>query len=159
MRVQLPQAKLPSLQLPTIRPLPTIPGVGCVPSDGQSYVGEQFGNLPDMQTLQHIRQMKKLLNEHIEALIEGYLPTTARAPLWTARVVQLMQYVADLTATFNDAAGRASAEIHATLDFINGKKAELQSALSEINTVAPASRTASQTSPYMSRKPLRSSNA
>jgi hypothetical protein len=144
MTIQLPEAKLPSLQLPSIRSIPTIPGVGCVPADGSYYVGEQFGNLPDMQMLQHIKQMKKLLNEQIEALVEGYLPTAARTPLWTARVARLTQYVADLTAAFNTSVSSVAGEINATMEFVNGKKSELQGALNEINSIAPASRTAAQ---------------
>lgn len=141
---QLPRLKLPSLQLPDIRPMPTIPGVGCVPSDGHSYLGEQFGNVPDLQAVQQIRSLKKTFEEEIAALVEGYLPTAARQPLWAARVAQLTNYVAELNAVMTQAVGRATAEINATLAFVGQKQEEMQTALAEINSIPEAARTQTQ---------------
>lgn len=141
---QLPSLKLPSLNLPVIRSMPNIPGVGCVPSDGHSYLGEQFGNLPDLNAVQTIQSLKKVINEEIAALIEGYLPTAARQPLWAARVAMLTQYVADLNDLMTQTVGRVAAEINATLTFINAKKAEMETALSEINNIPAAARSTAQ---------------
>lgn len=141
---ELPGLKLPSLSLPNIRPMPHIPGVGCVASDGHSYIGEQFGNLPDFQAVQAIRQLQKVINEQIAALIEGYLPTAARQPLWAARVVVLTQYVADLNSLLIEVVGRATTEIGATVDFINGKKSEVQGALNVIAAIPESARTTTQ---------------
>lgn len=141
---QLPPLKLPSLALPSIRSMPSIPGVGCVPSDGHSYLGEQFGNLPDVQTLLHVKHLKKVVAEEIEALIEGYLPAPARAPLWATRVAKLTEYIAELNEVLTETVGRATAEINATLNFISSKQAELNNALSQIQSVSEAARSATQ---------------
>lgn len=141
---ELPSLKLPSLNLPHIRSMPSIPGVGCVPSDGHSYLGEQFGNLPDMQTLLHVKHLKARVAEEIEMLIEGYLPSAARAPLWAARVAKLTEYIAELNEVLSETVGRAAAEINATLSFISSKQAELNSALNQIQAVPEAARSATQ---------------
>ena len=140
----IPRLKLPSLQLPNVRPMPSIPGVGCVPSDGHSYLGEQFGNLPDLQAVQAIRSLKKTFEEEIETRIEGYLPTAARQPLWAARVAKVTNYVGELTSAMTQAIGRATAEINATLAFVNEKQEEMQGALAEINSIPEAARTQTQ---------------
>jgi len=79
----IPEAKLPSLTLPTIRSLPTIPHVGCAPGDPNSFVGEQFGNAPDLNSILSIRALIKSLEEQIYALIQGKLPQPARARFTT----------------------------------------------------------------------------
>ena len=74
----IPQPKLPSLSLPTIRSLPTIPFVGCAGGDGTTYLGDQFGNLPDLQAALHAKALKKALVEQVYALVQGQLPDPAR---------------------------------------------------------------------------------
>ncbi len=141
---ELPSLKMPSLALPTIRMMPSIPGVGCVPSDGRSYTGEQFGSLPDLQTVQAVKELRKVINEQIAALIEGYLPTAARKPLWAARVAQLTQYVADLNEVLTEVAGRAAAEINGTVSYINEKQSEIQDSLDALNNIPESARSAAQ---------------
>src|SRR4051794_31476092 len=95
-------AKPPNLNVPTIAGLPTIPHVGCTGGDATAYFGGQFGGLPDLQALSHIRVIKKALEEQIYALLKGELPFATRPPIYDARMVQLTNEVAEIVAQGND---------------------------------------------------------
>lgn len=137
-------AKLPSVTLPTIRSMPSIPSVGCAGGDGTSYIGEQFGGLPDVQAALHLKALTKAINEQIYALLQGELPQPARAPVYAARAAQLAQYVVSLASTLNEVVGRVTGEATATINFINGKISEVNAAKAAIMSVPSASHSAAQ---------------
>lgn len=145
MSFQIPQPKLPQITLPTIRGLPTIPHVGCSGGQGTSYVGEQFGNAPDLNTVLHIRTLKKALDEQIYALLKGQLPFATRPPIYDARMVQLTSDVADLVTELNDAIGKVTAETQAAITFVNQKVGEMNSAKNAILGLPESARSAAQT--------------
>jgi hypothetical protein len=141
----LPQPKLPQITTPTIRGLPTIPHVGCAGGHGTTYLGEQFGDLPDLNTILHIKTVKKALNEQIYALLKGELPFATRPPIYDARMVQLTSEVADLVVELNDAIGKVTDEANAAITFVNQKVGEMNAAKNLILAVPASARSTAQT--------------
>jgi hypothetical protein len=140
----LPEPKPPISALPVIRVPVDIPSVGCPGAHGTSFIGEQFGNLPDIQSALHIKALKKAMEEQIYALIQGELPVLARAPIYAARAAQLIDYVASLVATLETVVNAVTAEVNAATAFINQKTAELNGAIAELESVPESARTATQ---------------
>jgi hypothetical protein len=140
----LPTPKLPIGNLPTVRVPVDIPSVGCPGSAGTSYVGQQFGNLPDLHTALHLKALKKAMEEQIYALIQGELPVLARAPIYAARAAQLVSYVAALVSTLNSVVDGVTGEVNAATGFINNKVAELNGLAAGIEGVPASARTAAQ---------------
>jgi len=124
----IPQPKLPNITLPNIRGIPTIPFVGCAGAQGTTYVGEQFGNVPDIGAIREIKALKKSLEEQIYALIQGKLPDATRPAPYDARAIQLTNEVAQLVTKLNEVIAGATAEAEAAIDFVNGKIGELNTA-------------------------------
>lgn len=144
MSVQIPPAKLPHITLPVIRGIPTIPFVGSAGADGTTYVGEQFGNLPDLHAVLGIKKLKKALEEQIYALIQGQLPQPARSPLYAARAAQLANEVAQLVGLLNQVVAGVTAEAQAAIGFVNTKIGEVNSAKAAIEAVPVGARNAVQ---------------
>ncbi|OLE54597.1 MAG: hypothetical protein AUG51_07375 [Acidobacteria bacterium 13_1_20CM_3_53_8] len=120
--------KLPNVQLPTIANLPTIPGVGCVSGSATIYHGTQFGGLPSLQSVLHIKALKKQYEDMMQTLIEGYVPAALRAPVWAVRVANYTAYVASLVAEAEALINNMAAEISASIMFIDSKISELNAA-------------------------------
>lgn len=139
-----PQPKLPQFQLPSINLPIHIPKVGCPGADGRSYIGEQFGSLPDLYDALHTKHLKKVVNDQIHALLKGKLPTILRKPLYAAKALELISDVASFVSVLNQVIARAVAEYNATINFINQKKGELQQAISDIEGIPASARTATQ---------------
>ena len=140
----IPQPKLPHLSLPAIGNLPSLPHIGCAGGDANSYLGKQFGNLPDLQTVLHLKAAKKFVEEQIYALFKGQLPDLTRPPVYAARQAQLAGELADMVAELNDAITRVVSEATAALDFVNGKINQLNSAKNDFLAVPEQSRSALQ---------------
>jgi len=140
----IPQAKLPSIPLPSIRNIPNIPGVGCAGGDGTSYLGEQFGNVPDVLAATHIRGLIKTCEDQIFALIKGELPDIPRAIAYAQKAAELAEYVTSLLSTLNESIGSIVGEAQASINFVNQKIQEVNSAKSQILAVPEAGRTAVQ---------------
>jgi hypothetical protein len=144
MSVHIPAAKLPDLPLPTIRPLPSIPGVGCAGGHATTLIGEQFGDLPDIATVLHIKALKKAMDEQIYALIQGELPDSLRPDVYAARAAELAAYVIEIVNTINTIIGGIVAEAEAAIAAVHEKIAEMESALAVIESVPSYARTALQ---------------
>jgi hypothetical protein len=140
----IPEPKLPDYPLPQIRIPVHLPRIGCPGADARSYIGEQFGNMPDLKDALHIKHLKKILNDQIYALIKGQLPTILRAGFYIEKAFDLLQHIAELIAVFNQVIGQCIAEYNATVNFINQKKAELQSAIGELEAIPSGARSAVQ---------------
>ena len=138
----IPQPKLPNLTLPTIRVPLHIPSIGCPGADATSYLGEQFGNLPDIQDALHIKHVRKVINDQIYALLKGKLPTILRKVLYATKAIELTSYVASIVSMLNEVIGRVIAEYNATINFINAKKAELNNAIAAIESIPASALTA-----------------
>ena len=133
--VNIPPAKVPDIGLPMIRLPIAIPRVGCPGADARSYVGEQFGSLPDLYDALHGKHLRKLLNDHIYSLLKGQLPTILRKPFYLAKALDLIDHVAEVVAMMNQVIGQAVAEYNATIAFINQKKSELNGKLAAVNAI------------------------
>lgn len=140
--INIPNAKVPDVHLPVIRLPISIPRIGCPGSDARSYIGEQFGSLPDLYDALHIKHLHKLLNDHIYSLLKGQLPTPLRKPLYLAKALDLIEHVAEIVATFNQVIGQAIAEYNATIVFLNQKKAEINGKLTAVNAIPANAMTA-----------------
>src|SRR5258708_34685257 len=119
MSFQIPQAKLPHLVLPSIRSIPTIPHVGCAGADGTSYIGKQFANLPDLHALLHLKTLKKALDEHVYALIQGELPFVTRPPIYAARAAQLTNEIAELVNAITSIADEVTSNIEDAIGYVD----------------------------------------
>jgi len=136
----LPPPKLPHLPLPNVRGLPNIPHVGCAGGSATSYLGEQFGGLPDLQAALAMKNLKKALEEQIYALIQGELPDATRPPVYAARAAQLVNEVADVVQALNQLIAQVTAEANASINFINSKIDDINAAKSIVLTIPAAAR-------------------
>jgi ElaB/YqjD/DUF883 family membrane-anchored ribosome-binding protein len=140
----IPPPKLPRLGVPQIRSLPQLPNVGCAPGNATSFVGNQFGNLPDLNAVLQIRALKKALEEQIYALIDGQLPQIARAPRYAQRAAQVTQQVAQLVAALNQILAAANAEAQAAVAAVNSKIGEVNTAKNDILSIPESARSTAQ---------------
>jgi hypothetical protein len=140
MSSQIPPARLPHVTLPTIRRLPTIPHIGCAGATGTTYVGQQFGNLPDLHAVLHIKTLKKALDEQIYALIEGKLPDPLRPIPYAARAIQLALEVAQLVGGLAELISGVVAEAESAISFVNQQISELNSAIGQIQSIPEGAR-------------------
>ncbi len=140
----LPLPQLPHLNLPQVRPLPSIPGVGCAGGDPTAIFGDQYGGLPDLQSVLHLKILKKHYEEMIETLVEGYLNEIPRQAVWAARVAEYTSHIAELVGKFNELVGAMNAAVNANIQAINQTKDELQGMLDGIMAVPEARRNAVQ---------------
>lgn len=137
-----PPIALPELQLPTIRLPIHIPQVGCPGADARSYIGEQFGSLPDLYDALHIKHLRKVVNDQIYALIKGKLPTVLRAVQYAIKAVELINYVIEILQVLNQVIAQCIAEYNATIAFINQKKVELQDEITALEAIPANARLA-----------------
>jgi hypothetical protein len=135
---------LPHLPLPNVRGLPNVPHVGCAGGSATSYLGEQFGNLPDLHAALAIKKLKKALEEQIYALIQGQLPDPTRPPVYAARAAQLVNEVAELVQMLNNLIAQAAAEVNASINFINGKINDINAAKTAVLSIPQGARSAVQ---------------
>lgn len=142
--MNVPLPKLPHVTLPTIRGIPTIPHVGCAGATGTTYVGEQFGNVPDVGAVLAIKALKKAILEQIYALIQGELPDATRPPVYAARAAQLTNEIAEIVATLNEAIAAVTSEANAAITAVNAKSAEMNAAKAELESITPGARSAVQ---------------
>jgi len=136
----VPQPKLPHVALPNIRSIPMIPHVGCAGGQGTTYVGQQFGNVPDIGAALAAKTLKKSLEEQIYALIQGQLPDLTRPPVYAARAAQLVNQVADVVALINDVVAGVTAEATAAIASVNAKAADLNIAKATLESIPSGAR-------------------
>jgi hypothetical protein len=134
------EPELPNLELPGIRDLPAIPGVGCAGGSATTFTGSQFGGLPDLQAVLHIKALKKQYQDMMATLIEGYVPAAARQPVWAVRVANYVTYVASLVEEANALIQGIMAEVNASIAFVNGKISELNAAKNDLLSVPAETR-------------------
>jgi hypothetical protein len=142
--IHIPPPKLPHIQLPQIRLPIHIPHVGCPGAESQSYLGEQFGNLPDLYDALHTKHLRKVINDQIYALLKGQLPTVIRRGFYYQKMLELIQQVVEIVAVLNQVIAQAIAEYNAVIAFINKKKGEINAAIQSINAIPGSARTAVQ---------------
>jgi hypothetical protein len=140
MSVQIPAPKLPHATLPTVRAIPTIPHVGCAGATGTTYLGEQFGNVPDIGAVLAAKTLKKALEEQIYALLKGQLPFATRPPIYAAREAQLINEVAEVVATINTLIAAVTAEANAAISFVDDKISEVNEAKSALEGIPAGAR-------------------
>lgn len=122
---KFPEIKLPHLTLPSVRDLPSLPHVGCVPGIPTMSVERQRGSDTDLAALQQIRVLKKSITEQIGTLIEGKLPDFPRAALYEVRQARLVIELAAAVAKGVEIAMQLTSDLNANIDFINSKIAVL----------------------------------
>ena len=144
MPLQIPQAKLPNLTLPAIGNLPHLPHIGCAGADANSYVGKQFGNLPDLHAVAHLKSATKWMSEQIYALFKGQLPFATRPPVYQARMAQLTDELAEMSTALTDAINGVVSEATAAIGGVNTKINELNSVKNEILALPEGARSALQ---------------
>lgn len=128
----LPQAKLPSWNVPTVRPLPSIPNVGCVSGNATTVIGEQFGNFPDVQALPHIKALNKVITEQIGTLLEGKLPDAPRSIAYEARRSRLVNELAQIVNSATAVGSQIQSEINGAISACNEKISDLNASKNAI---------------------------
>lgn len=136
-----PPPKLPHVNLPQIRALPHLPQVGCVAGTAGHYSDTTFGGLPDLQALQHVKSLKKSLEEQLFALLKGQLPDLPRKIAYAERYARLGQELAALVAAFNEILGEAQSETQAAIQYVNQQISDLNAAQADILRTPAAVRT------------------
>jgi hypothetical protein len=136
----VPLAKLPHTTLPTIGGVPTIPHVGSAGANGTTYVGTQFGNLPDLHAAVALKTIKKALIEQVYALIQGELPFVTRPPIYAARAAQLVTEIADVTATLADVVASVTSGATAARAAVLVKRAEMNAARAVLEGISAGAR-------------------
>jgi hypothetical protein len=131
----IPTAKVVSRLHATIRLPVHIPKIGCPGADSRSYVGEQFGNLPDIADALHLKHAIKVTNDAIYTLLKGQLPTPIRKVLYNKKALDLIKDVADFIETMNEVIGVAINEYNATIAFINQKQGELNGLITGLDAI------------------------
>lgn len=144
MSVQLPQIKIPSWTVPSVRDLPTIPNVGCVSGNATTQIGEQFGSFPDVQALPHVKALNKVITEQIGTLLEGKLPDVPRAVLFEARKVRLVSELAQIIGKGAELASQIQGEVNATIAASNAKIGDLNAAKNALLQIPENARSAIQ---------------
>jgi hypothetical protein len=127
--------KLPPVTLPEIRNLPTIPLIGCAGGDAHSYFGNQFGGLPDLESILHMKARIRYFQEQVEMMIEGYVPAIPRQVVWAIRVEQYLEAIANLTAAITASITAITDYVNASLGFINDKINELNDLKAALESV------------------------
>lgn len=141
----IPQPRLPNITLPAIRNIPTLPlGIGCAGADANSFLGEQFGNVPSLHKLMHLKTLRKALNEQVYALLEGELPDSLRPTPYAARAAQLTNELVDVATGITDVINEVTGDINATLNFVNEKIAAVNDSKNLIAGVPENARSAVQ---------------
>lgn len=129
------EPKLPPASLPTIRNLPTIPLIGCAGGDAHSYFGDQFGGLPDLEAILHMKARIRYFQEQVDMMIEGYVPAALRQPVWAIRVEDYLEEIATLTAEVASLVGAITDYVNSSLGFINDKVNELNDAKAALESI------------------------
>jgi len=145
MTLQLPQAKLPNWNVPSVRSVPTIPNVGCVSGNATTIVGQQFGNLPDLTALPQIKALQKVITEQIGTLVEGKLGQVPRAIVYEVRQARLVQELASIVQEAATIAGQVQAEVNAAISFANERIGDLNASKNAILATPANLRSAVQT--------------
>ncbi|HEX8565415.1 MAG TPA: hypothetical protein VF648_07060 [Pyrinomonadaceae bacterium] len=136
-----PELKLPHLQLPQIRPLPSIPFVGCIPATPETLVGRQMGKQPDLSALAHIRALKKNIIEKLIILLEGQLPDFPRKIAYETNRVRLVAELAEIVAEGVAIAARLAADAQENIEEINNQIDILNEGISAYQEIGEAVRT------------------
>ena len=144
MSIQLPQAKLPSWNAPSVRSLPQIPTVGCVSGNATTQIGASMGSFPDIAALPQIKSLNKVITEQIGTLLEGKLPDAPRAALYQVRQARLVGELAQIVSTATQIAGQVQAEVSAAISGCNQKINDLNAAKDALLQIPEAARTAVQ---------------
>jgi hypothetical protein len=118
--------------------------VGCPGADARSYIGEQFGSLPDLYDALHTKHLRKVINDQIYALLKGQLPTLLRKGLYLIKALELIDDVIAIVSVLNQVIGQAIAEYNATITYINVVKGRLNAAIADINGISATARTETQ---------------
>lgn len=127
--MDIPQAKLPNVNLPIIRSIPTLPlGIGCAGADPTHYLGRSFGNLPNLQKLLHLKALKKALTEQIFALVQGQLPDPIRPTPYAARAAQLVSEISTIVTEITSVVEEVAGDIASAIAYVDEQAASLNSA-------------------------------
>jgi hypothetical protein len=141
----LPKIKLPNVRTPRIKGIPSLPKVGCAGGNPNAYFGNQYGNLPDVAALLHLRHLKKVIEDHIGTLIDGYLPTLLRKPKYVVRVLRLTREVQQVARQIVTLVSAAQSEYGAQLNYVNRQIAEVNGAARELAALPASARSEVQT--------------
>lgn len=132
--------QVPAIQLPHLPALPGMPFLGCFPADGQTYVGKKWANRPDLRVLDHVRQLKKHLEEEIITHTIGKLDNPLRAAGFAEEIARLEVEIDEAIDTFYEVVGSVTGEINASLGFIGDRQEELNQARDELLSIPAGAR-------------------
>jgi hypothetical protein len=141
---EYPVPKLPHIQLPAIRPLPSIPFVNCIPATPEKLTGKQMGAQPDLSALAHIRSLKKNITEKLIILLEGKLPDLPRSIAYEANRVRLVAELAEIIQRGTQIAQQLTEDANGNIAEINDRIEILNEGVAAYTDIAEGARTTIQ---------------
>ena len=134
----IPRASLASVTNPVLQKLPQVIEFGwanCTPQYRNWKMRESFGDVGTAQLVEHIGHAKRFIKEHIQAYIDGKLPTVIRKAKYAADVIKAIRYCVRIVATLNHLEQIILQEIALAIQHANENLAHIEYAL---NQVTPA---------------------
>lgn len=98
----IPRASIASVTNPILQKLPQIAEFGwanCTPQHRNLKLRETFASVGNAQLVEHIGHAKRFIKEHIQAYIDGKLPTIIRKLKYAADVLKIVRYIVRIVAT------------------------------------------------------------
>lgn len=83
----------------------------CTPQHRNLKMRQSFGHIGNMQLLEHIAHAKRFIKEHVQAYVDGFLPTFIRKVKYALDKLKIVKYMVRLVATLNHLAKLIANEI------------------------------------------------
>lgn len=142
----IPRTSAAVMNNPVLQALPQLAEFGwrgCTPQHRNLKMRQSFGHIGNMQLLEHIAHAKRFIKEHVQAYIDGKLPTLIRKFKYAANVLKMLRYIIRLVATLNYLQQLVAHEIALANAWANENLLHIDYAL---NQITPAGlRTAAET--------------
>lgn len=100
----IPRTSSAVMNNPVLKALPQIVEFGwhtCTPQHRNLKMRQTFGHIGNANLLEHIAHAKRFIKEHVQAYIDGKLPTLIRKFKYAADVLKIVRYMVRLVATIN----------------------------------------------------------
>jgi hypothetical protein len=118
--------------LNALRQIPEFGWNGCTPQHKNLKMRQSFGHIGNVQLLEQIAHAKRFIKEHIQAYIDGFLPTFIRKIKYALDKLKLIRYIIRLVATINHLQQLISQEIALANQWATENLLHIDYALSQI---------------------------
>jgi hypothetical protein len=134
-------AKVPTIQGEFNAPSINVPFIGCFSGDGQTYIGRNFGNRPDILRLNHLRQKVKEYEQRIITMTIGQLDNPPRAEGFAEEIVRITADIATMVNAITETVAEVTEELQAGINFVNARMGELDQLRTGLQSIPEELRT------------------